>query len=127
MQGKKVTAWDNYTMALKKFWVFLGVTVLIILIVGVGMILLVLPGLVAAIFLAYSCYLVAAENLSVGNAITRSFELAKKSWVVILVVMILLGLISMVLSWIPFLNIIIAPLFGIFGTMVIASLYKRVK
>lgn len=127
MQGKKVTAWENYTMALKKFWVFLGVTILVGLIVGVGIVLLVLPGIAAAIFLAYTMYLIPAENLTISKAISRSFELAKKSWTVILVAMILLMLISVVLSWIPFLNMIIAPLFAIFTTLVIASLYNRVK
>lgn len=127
MTGKKVTAWDNYKMALKKFWIFLGVSIVVGIIVSVGMLLLVIPGVIALIFLAYTFYLVVAENLGTGKAISRSFELAKKNWATILVAMILLALISTVLSWIPLINFIIVPVLSIFGTLVIACLYERVK
>ena len=125
--GKKVEAWDNFKMGLKKFWIFLGMTVVVALIVGIGFMLLVIPGVIAAFFLCFSFYLLVAEDLTIGKAISRSFELVKKNWLLILVMMLILMAISMVLSWIPFINFIVTPLVSLFGTLVLAVIYKRIK
>jgi uncharacterized membrane protein len=127
VEGKKVTAWDNFKQGLKKFWVFLGMTVVVMLIVAVGFMLLVLPGVVAAFFLSFSFYLLVVENLTIGKAISRSFEIVKKNWLLVLVMMLIIMAISMVLSWIPFINFIITPLVALFSTLVLAVIYKRVK
>lgn len=125
--GKKVQAWDNFKLGLKKFWIFLGMTVVVGLIVGIGFILLVIPGVIAAFFLSFSFYLLVAENLTIGKAISRSFELVKKNWLLVLVMMLILMAISMVLSWIPFINFIVTPLVALFSTLVLAVIYEKVK
>ena len=127
VSGKTVTAWDNYKLGLKKFWVFLGMSIVATFLVGIGLILLIIPGIIAAIFLSYAYYLLVAENLTIGKAISRSFELAKRSWVSILVLVIILAAIGGVLGMIPVVNLIASPIMSIFGTLVIALLYGKVK
>jgi len=125
--GKKTTAWENYQIGLKKFWIFLAVAIIVGIIVGVGLVLLVVPGIILAIFLAFSIYLVAAEKATVGKAISRSFELAKKSWLLILITMIILGIIMAVLSMIPIVSIIASAFVGVFATLIIGLIYEEVK
>lgn len=127
INGNKVTAWDNFKLALKKFWVFLGASVVVFLIVGVGFMLLFLPGIIALIMLVFTYYLIVAEKLAVGKALTRSFELAKKNWVIILVMMLILMAIFGVLGAIPVVNFVVSALGSLFGTIVIAMIYQEVK
>lgn len=127
VSDKKVQAWDNFKQGLKKFWIFLGMTVVVGIIVGIGFILLVIPGIVAAFFLSFSFYLLVVENLTIGKALSRSFEIVKANWLLVMVMMLIIMAISMVLSWIPFVNFVVSPLVALFSTLVLAVIYKRVK
>lgn len=125
--GHKVKAWDNFKMALKKFWIFLGASIVVFLIVGIGFMLLFVPGIIAIIFLSFTYYLIVAEKLTVGKAISRSFELAKKNWILILVMMLILMAIFGILGMIPIINFVVSALSSLFGTIVIATIYEDVK
>jgi len=67
--------------------------------VAVGMVLCIIPGLVAAFFLAFVPYLVSTQGLDIGASLTRSVELAQKHVVPLLIavaiyVVVALGVIA---------------------------------
>ena len=77
--------------------------------------------------MSYSFYLVAAEDASVGKALSRSFELAKKSWLLLLIMMIILSIIFWVLGLIQIINILVSAFAGVFAMIVLAEIYQRIK
>ncbi len=126
-QGKKIDAWGCFQLAWKKIWTFFGLGILTALIVGIGFLLLIIPGIIFAIMLFFSFYLVAAEDLGAFSAIGRSFKLAAKKWLDILVYTIIVGAAVSILSFIPIVNII-ATIAGTFFILIITGvLYKQLK
>lgn len=65
----------------------------------VGFILLVIPGLVALVAFAPALYLVLAEGGTPGAVLARSIELARAHAVTLCLLLIALGLLSMLSSW----------------------------
>jgi uncharacterized membrane protein len=127
VSGKTVDAWDNFKLGFKKFWTFLGMAICVGLIVGIGLLLLVVPGLIAGFFLSFSFYLLVVEDLTISKAISRSFALVKENWFLILILSLIIMAINALLGMIPFIGLIAGPFAALFGTLVLAVVYKRVK
>ena len=70
--------------------------VLVGLIIGVGIVLCVIPGILAATFLIFSSFAVLDENLQPGDAIKRSYDLVKSNLVGVLGFIIICFLINLV-------------------------------
>lgn len=127
LSGNQVAAWDCFKAAWKKMLTFIGLSILGGLMVGVGFMLLVLPGLIALIFLFFAFYLVVAENLGPTQAISRSFSLAAKKWLEIFLILLIVGLVLAILSFLPFVNFIIGNLAAIFLFLCAGILYQSLR
>lgn len=106
------------------------------LVVGIGFMLLVIPGLVAIFFLIFALPAIVLENLGAVDAMKRSYEIVKVNTgdVLVLIVAIfgmgvLLGIISWILKFIPLLGQLVSMcLSGAFGgylTVVIVRVYRQ--
>jgi hypothetical protein len=74
-------AGDALSDALSRFGAALGYMFVVGIIVVVGLILLIIPGLIAAISLPLGLYLiVASDSLGVGDTVSESWGLFKRNW-----------------------------------------------
>ena len=98
-------------------------------IVALGMLLCVLPGLVALFFLAFAPYLVAAQGMSVVNGLRRSATWAAREWPVLLSAIIvavlaggLMGCVMGLLGSVTARDVIAVPA-GLFGGWIVNTLF----
>jgi hypothetical protein len=109
-------------------------SVLLIVIITLGMILLVLPGLIAAFLLMFTLIAVVVDNLSAGKALGRSLKTVKKNFgavfitfLVIIGLGILTGVLNIVVVLIPILgpilSVILFSLYTAFITIFLVSVY----
>ena len=86
----------------QNFWRFLGYGILMILIVMVGAMLCLLPGIYVGVVLSLGTSILVFEGKGVSDAISHSFTLIKDNWWetfgVIFVVGLLVGILGMVFS-----------------------------
>ena len=113
-------------------------SILLGILVFIGMMFLVLPGLIAAYFLMFSIVLVMLENKGPVEALQGSFELVKANLkdtlvfaVVAIVILIIAGIISGILGVIPVIGLlIIAPLISgatmAYLNLVLVLLYRDI-
>lgn len=91
----------------RNFWSYLWIQALIGLVVFGGMALLIIPGIILAVYLAFSQIVLMHENLTGTKAMNRSWQLVKDAWfpvagrlVVFLVIFLLIGsLVSVLDQW----------------------------
>ena len=85
-----------------RFWSSLSITIVFLLIVSIGFVLCVLPGLVALFFLAFAPYLVAARGDTILDGLRRSAIWATREWALLLsavvVAVLALGLMGCVMG-----------------------------
>ena len=80
-----LAAHDNITgvhwkslWAPKNFWKYIGANILVAIIVVIGLVLLIIPGIIAAVGLMFTKYLVMDKNLGPVQAIKESWRITKK-------------------------------------------------
>jgi len=76
------------------FWRYVGASLLMALVVGVGMLLLVVPGIIWAIMFQFSLWLIVDKNLRIMDAFDRSSKLTKTVRWKLLGFGVLMGLIN---------------------------------
>jgi hypothetical protein len=85
-----------------KFWTYIGLFILVVIIVGCGMLFCFLPGIYFAVVLSLSACLVIFQNKGVLDSFSDSFNFIKGHWWetfgILLVVQILIGVVSFVLN-----------------------------
>jgi hypothetical protein len=110
-------------------------SVLVMIIVGIGMLLLVLPGIVAGFFLIFALPAVLLDGLGAIDAIKRSFTLVKDNLVPVLLLVvgfiavgIVVAILANILGYIPILGqLLVAVLGGIvvaYCTVVAVRVYQ---
>jgi MFS family permease len=107
----------------KRFGAWLGWGILKWLLIMVGLVLCILPGVVAAFFLAFVSFVV-IDNRTRENPLKASFDAVKDNWLNVLVVIIIVNIgtfvaqiIGSILGFIPFLG----PIVQYFVTFLIAA------
>lgn len=76
----------------KKYWSFLVANILLGIIVGAGFILLVIPGIIFAVWYFSALYIMATEDVSAMTALDNSKKLVAGRWWKVLGYLIVLGL-----------------------------------
>lgn len=76
-RNNKKASYKELFTTYQPFWVFLGASLLMGLAVAVGMVLLVIPGIIAAIMLQFSTYLVIDKGLGVMESLKESVNMTK--------------------------------------------------
>ena len=107
----------------KRFGAWLGWGILKWLLIMVGLVLCILPGIIAAFFLAFVSFVV-VDNRTRENPLKASFDAVKDNWLNVLVVIIIVNigtfvaqLIGSILGFVPFLG----PIIQYFITFLIAA------
>ena len=109
--------------------------VLVGIAVGVGLMLLVIPGIIAAFFFVFTFVIVIAENATAVDAMKKSVELVKSHlndmvifFIIVIGASILVGIVNMVISFIPVLGPLVASvLMGILGGLITIAIVKVYK
>jgi uncharacterized membrane protein len=91
---KKPLAYDELWKNSRYFWRYLGASILYGLIVAVGFILLIIPGVYLAIRYQFVTYLIIDKNMGIKEAFTKSSEMTKGiKWNLFVFDVLLLGII----------------------------------
>ena len=100
--GRDVDVSASYQYAFSRLGPLIGLAILIALVVGVGFILLIIPGIIFLVFLAVSVPAFIIEGLGVTDSMSRSWKLVSGSWwhtlAVIFVAAIVAGVINGILT-----------------------------
>ena len=100
--GRDVDVSASYQYAFSRLGPLIGLALLVALVVGVGFILLVIPGIIFLVFLAVSVPAFIIERLGVTDSMSRSWKLVSGSWwhtlAVIFVAAIIAGVINGILT-----------------------------
>ena len=89
---------EAYGYVFRRFWKLVGALLLSSLIIIIGFVLLVVPGIIFTLRYTLVPVVVIVENKGGAEALRRSRELMKKNWLMVLVIWILVGVLSGVLS-----------------------------
>jgi hypothetical protein len=100
--GRDVDVSASYRYAFSRLGPLIGLALLVALVVGVGFILLFIPGIIFLVFLAVSVPTFIIEGLGVTDSMSRSWKLVSGSWwhtlFVIFVAAIIAGVINGILT-----------------------------
>ena len=78
--GREVDVRASYSYALSRLWGLIGLAILIGLVVGIGFILLIIPGVIFLVFLSVAIPAFVIEKLGVTTAMSRSWNLVRNYW-----------------------------------------------
>jgi len=138
VSGPDIRAGDALTKALYRLASYSALVLIMAFLIGVGLSLLVMPGIIAAVFLAFAPFVFAAENAGVADAISRSIGYIARDWLRIFLTLIPIPLFGILMLFLftyggaailvksrnPYLFVfIISGLFGVSITLL--SLYVR--
>ena len=100
--GREVDVSASYRYAFSRLGGLIGLALLVALIVGVGFILLIIPGIIFLVFLSMSVPAFIIERRGVTDSISRSWNLVSGSWWhvlgVIVVAAIIAGIVNGILT-----------------------------
>lgn len=125
--GGKVSVGDAYKAAFAKFGPLIVVYLVVGIAVGIGSILLVLPGLVAFFFLCLAPMAVMIDNAGIGDALGRSCRFALKVPAEIIVVLVIAFVASFILSFIPFIGWLANCLVSPWAFIALTLAYKKAQ
>lgn len=113
VRGKKITFSQALEQSKKYVLRFFGLIILSLLVVGVGLLLFVIPGLLAIFFLSFAAYVLIDKDTSIVDAMKGSYELVKEYWLAVVGVIIVNVAISLpnyvpVIGWIVTLGLTVA-------------------
>lgn len=91
---------ESYRRAFKKWFSYFWISILSSLVVLGGLVLLIIPGIIAAICVAFAAYVLVWEDKRGFSALSRSCQLVKGYWWRVLGRLLLVGLIPIVAGFI---------------------------
>lgn len=117
---------------LAKYWPFLFVSILTGLIIGLGFLFLIVPGIIFVVWFAFSTYVVICEDKRGFKALSRSRELVKGHWWSVakrvFVIIIITFPLSMSAQFIPYLGqFAFMILFAPFSVIYYYLIYQNLK
>lgn len=124
VRGNKISFQDVINQSTPFFWRFIGLGILSALVVLAGIILLIIPGLLAIFFLIFSSYLMIDKDLGVVDSMKASYKLVKRNWKIVLA-LVLLQFIIQIPSIVPVFGAIITTILSITYFCLPAILYLR--
>lgn len=97
-----LTVKSAYRESMKMFWSYLGLTIVSSVILFVGFLLLIIPGIILSIWLAFSTFILVLERAGIKESLVRSREYVRGRWWAvfgrIIAIAIVLIVISMIIS-----------------------------
>jgi hypothetical protein len=92
--GRPVDVGGSYRYAFSRLGGLIGLALLIALVVGVGYVLLIIPGIIFSVFLAMAVPAFIVERRGVTDSMSRSWNLVSGSWWHVLGVVFVAGLLA---------------------------------
>lgn len=89
-KGVKTSFSEAINDAQPYLWRFIGLTGLSAIIIIGGLVLFILPGLIASFFLMFSALILINENTGIIEALKKSYNLVKQNWKVVLSLVIVM-------------------------------------
>ncbi|HYJ59947.1 MAG TPA: hypothetical protein VE032_00605 [Actinomycetota bacterium] len=139
--GRVVDVNASYKYAFSRLGGLIGLALLIAVVVGIGFVLFIIPGIILAVFLAMAVPAFIIERKGVTDSMSRSWTLVRGSWWhvfgVILVTLIIVGVVSGILTalggnnfflyWIfsTIAQLITAPFFALVAVVLYVDLRSR--
>jgi hypothetical protein len=100
LRGEPISISESLNGGLSRIGAYIGVALVTGLAIGLGLLLLVIPGLIVMCVLAVAAPAAVVEERSISEALSRSVALTKDLRFPIFGLMILLGLLGIVVDWI---------------------------
>lgn len=104
LQGRKATLGDSFSAAMRSFWVLLALGILSGLAIGLGLLLLIVPGIILSLLWFVIGPVAVAERAGVSKAFARSRDLTRNHrwWLLLLAVIFVIasGFLSFILNMI---------------------------
>ncbi len=127
---------SGINIAMSRFAPLLIAAILVGIIVAIGSVLLVIPGLIAAFLLMFTFVVIVVDNIGAVEAMKKSFETVKSHlgdavifFIAMIVIGLVFGIVRMVLNVIPVLGQLLGmALMGIFGgyiSVVMVKVYRE--
>ncbi len=125
--GGKVSVGEAYKASLAKAGTLIILFLVVGIAVGVGSILLVLPGLAAFFFFCLTPMAVMLDNDGVGQALGRSVKLALKIPVEIIVIGVITFVLSFIFAFIPFIGALASCVIMPWAFIALTLAYKKAQ
>lgn len=94
IRGEKIGFVDAINQSSDYFWRFIGLAIVSSLIILAGLILLILPGLLAIFFLLLASYFLIDKNTTIREALKGSFEITKANWKIVTALVVVQAAVS---------------------------------
>lgn len=122
---------EVYSFAWRKAWGFFLLGAMLSLIILGGAILLIIPGIIFSVWFYFSKFIYIYDGLEIKESLRRSKELvAGRFWPVtgrLFVIGLLMGILQLLVSGVPFLGYILSPLLGALTLLPSYFLYSEIK
>jgi multisubunit Na+/H+ antiporter MnhC subunit len=126
--GKKPNFSELFNDGKKYFFPLLGLVIILAVVIGVGLLLLIVPGIIAIGRLAMAPYIMIDKKVGIEEAMKQSNELGKKYfgkiWAAILL-MILVAIVTGIISAIPILGPLAGAAIAIAFSLILALRYRE--
>lgn len=130
VNNKKVTANELINVA-AKYWVrLLGLALLMALIIGVGLILLIIPGIIAAVLLMFAPIILIDKNLSIVDSLKSSYELVSSNLGAVLsalLVVIGIAIAASIVKEVPIVGPLLGTAISIAFSLILFLRYEEIK
>ncbi|MCB9819301.1 hypothetical protein H6789_01135 [Candidatus Nomurabacteria bacterium] len=80
INNNSLTAKDAYTQAMTYFWKYVGLSILMTIILMVGFLLLIIPGIILSVWFAFATYVLILENGGIVDSLKKSREYVRGKW-----------------------------------------------
>jgi len=125
--GEKIDIKIAFLVAYQKFWLILATSIIAGVLMLIGFILFVIPGLILAVYFQFIMYVVIFENKWGVDAIKRSYEIVKGNFWWVVLIILLVALASGLIGSIPFVGGIITFILTPFWQVIMYVVYKDLK
>jgi hypothetical protein len=125
VKGEKVEFQDALNKGMPFVLRFIGLGLLSAIVVIFGLILFVIPGLLAIFFLSFAPYILVDKNTGVIDAMKGSYELVKEFWKVTLGLLVV-NFVIQIPSYVPFVGQLVSLALGVAYFCLGALVYVKI-
>jgi hypothetical protein len=125
VRGQKIGFRDAVDRSWHYFWRFIGLAIMTALVVLAGLILLIIPGILAAFFLMLATYVLIDKDTDIATAMRTSYRITKRNWKVVLGMLIVQIVINLP-QIVPILGAIVTSVLAVAYFCLTAIIYDRV-
>lgn len=131
---KAVTAKEAYKQSMKYFWRYVGLSILMSIILVIGFLLFIIPGIIMSVWFAFATLILILENSTIVESMKKSREYVRGKWwqilgrllamsAFIIILQVLLSMLTLFLSGGVLTEAIISSLSVILAPVSLAYMY----